>query len=294
MLDAETIFQRYEKYRQRLPQMTAAPETTDIATLLDITDEIDVFVFDAFGVLNLGDRLIDGADRRLQALRARNCQIRVLTNAASYDHAGAVAKFKRLGLALRDGEIVISRAAALQGLPAGQLGVIATDGDCLLDVRAPFTRLGDAPADYDDADAFLFLSAADWTDARQTILLGSMARKARPLIVANADVAAPREHGFTLEPGHYGHVVADLYPDWVRFFGKPFQDVYALVEGTLPGIPRERIAMCGDTLHTDIVGAAAFGWRTVLVTQDGLFAGHDSATFCDRSGIWPDWRLRRI
>lgn len=294
MLDAETIFRRYETYRHRLPKMTAAPATTDIGSLLDITDKVDAFVFDAFGVLNVGDHLIDGADRRLQALRARNCEIRVLTNAASSDHAGAVAKFRRLGLALEDGEIVTSRTAALQGLPAGRLGVIAAQGDALQDVRAPFGRLGDARADYDAADAFLFLSSADWTEARQTILMASMAHEPRPLIVANADLAAPREHGFTLEPGHYGHLVADRFPDWVRFFGKPFQDVYALVEATLPGIPRERIAMCGDTLHTDIVGAAAFGWRTVLVTQDGLFAGRDSTAYCDRSGIWPDWRLQRI
>jgi HAD superfamily hydrolase (TIGR01450 family) len=274
--------------------MTAAPATAEIASLLDIAGEIDAFVFDAFGVLNVGDRLIDGADRRLQALRARNCQIRVLTNAASQDHAGAVAKFRRLGLALDADEIVTSRQATLHRLPAGRLGVIAAEGDGLGDLRPPFIRLGDAPDDYDAADAFLFLSSAMWSDTRQAILMDSMARDPRPVIVANADLAAPREHGFTLEPGHFGHLVEDAFPGRVSFFGKPFRDVYALVEATLPGIPRDRIAMCGDTLHTDIMGAAAFGWRTVLVTADGLFAGRDSRDYCERSGIRPDWRLARI
>ena len=52
--------------------------------------------------------------------------------------------------------------------------------------------------------------------------------------------------------------------------------------------------MCGDTLHTDILGAAARGWRTVLVTQDGLFAGYDTEEFSSKSNIYSDWRLGRI
>jgi len=52
--------------------------------------------------------------------------------------------------------------------------------------------------------------------------------------------------------------------------------------------------MCGDTLHTDILGAAARGWRTVLVTQDGLFAGHDTQPVSAKSGLFADWCLDRI
>lgn len=294
MQDAESIFRRYEQIRPRLPRVSGARETVEIATVLDIADAVDAVVFDAFGVLNVGERRIEGADRRLEQLRARGCKIRVLTNAASYDRAGAIAKFKRLGLALEDDEIITSREAALMRLPAGHLGVIAAGGDDGCDIAHPFTRLGDAASDYDAVDAVVFLSAADWTETRQSLLMRSLRRNPRPLIVANADLAAPRESGFSLEPGHFGHLVADEIADCVRFFGKPFPDVYDLVAKTLPGVAPSRIAMCGDTLHTDILGAAAHGWRTVLVTADGLFAGLDASEFCRRSGIYADWRLRRI
>lgn len=294
MLDAEAIFQGYEAIRGRLPAMIAPRECRDISTILDISDEVEAFVFDAFGVLNLGDRLIEGADRRLEALRARNRSIRVLTNAASYDKAGAVAKFRRLGIGLEADEIVTSREAALTALPGGLLGVIAAKADALADLRPPFVVLGDDGGAYDAVDAVLFLSATDWTEARQSMLVASMTRRARPVIVANADLAAPREHGFTFEPGHYGHRLENACPGAVRFFGKPFEAVYHMVERTLPGIPRANVVMCGDTLHTDIIGAAAFGWRTVLVTGDGLFAGRDSAAYCDRAGIHADWRLERL
>jgi len=80
----------------------------------------------------------------------------------------------------------------------------------------------------------------------------------------------------------------------VRFFGKPFPEVYDLVDASLGGVAPRRIAMCGDTLHTDILGAAAREWRSVLVTRDGLFAGHDTNTFSEQSNLFADWRLDRI
>ena len=97
-------------------------------------------------------------------------------------------------------------------------------------------------------------------------------------------------------PAIYGHRSEDAFPGCVRFFRKTQirGGLTIFVERTLPDVPRDRIAMCGDTLHTDIVGAAAFGWRTVLVTGDGLLAGLDSTACCDRSGIHADWRVRRI
>lgn len=294
MLDVETIFERYQQIRSRLPAMTGAPLTKEIPSLLDIADDIDAFVFDAFGVLNVGERLIEGADRRIDQLRERDCQIRVLTNAASYDRAGAIEKFERLGLKLADNEIVTSREAALMRLPVGHLGIIAANWDDLADISRPFTRLNDVPFDYDTVDAFLFLSTSDWNETRQEYLRDAMRRLPRPLVIANADLVAPRDEGFSLEPGHYGHLLADEFPDHVKFFGKPYAEVYDLVERTLEGIDPTRIAMCGDTLHTDIIGAAAFGWKTVLVTGDGLFAGLDAASFCRRSGLHANWCLSRI
>ena len=38
---------------------------------------------------------------------------------------------------------------------------------------------------------------------------------------------------FTLEPGHYGHLLVDKGIPDVRFFGKPFPEVYAMIEESL-------------------------------------------------------------
>ena len=294
MFTTQTIFDRYQQVRARFPKAIARNDTIDINSLLDVAEDIDAFVFDAFGVLNVGEKLIPGADHRLGQLRDRGCAIRVLTNAASYDRSGAIAKFKRLGLALSDAEIITSRDATLMHLDGGHWGAIAAADDPLDDLPVAFTRLGDAPEDYDRVDRFLFLSTAGWADHRQQLLEMSMQHRPRAVFVANADLAAPRDYGFSREPGHFGHLIEDRFPGMVRFFGKPFPEVYDLVEKSLPEVSAHRIAMCGDTLHTDILGAAARGWRTVLVTQDGLFAGHDTTGFSVESGVFADWRLGRI
>ena len=294
MLTTQSIFERYEEVRARLPRANAQRGSVQIQSLLDITDQADAFVFDAFGVLNVGETMIPGADLRLEQLRERGCAIRILTNAASYDRSGAIAKFKRLGLRVKDEEIITSRDATLLHMTEAHCGVIAADNDPLSDLHSTVTRLLDDPADYEGVDQFLFLSTADWTSARQELLLNTMQARPRMLLIGNADLAAPRNDGFSVEPGFFGHQIADLFPNHVRFFGKPFPEVYDLVEASLPAVSRERIVMCGDALHTDILGAAARGWRSVLVTRDGLFAGHDTRAFSQQSGLFGDWRLERI
>lgn len=294
MQDVETIFTRYQAVRPRMPQASTDGRTKDIDSLLDIAGQVDAFIFDAFGVLNVGEKLIEGADRRLDELRQQGCAIRILTNAASFDRRHTVAKFHRLGLNVADEEIVSSRDATLLHLDNRHWGAIAASDDSLEDVAFPITRLGDAMVQYRAVDGFLFLSSEGWTEERQSLLMAAMDEKPRPLMIANADLVAPRGTGFSLEPGYFGHQIADRHPDHIRFFGKPFPEVYELIEKTLPGIESAKIAMCGDTLHTDILGAAARGWRTVLVTHDGLFAGFDTQDFSARSSLFADWRLKRI
>jgi glycerol 3-phosphatase-2 len=45
----------------------------------------------------------------------------------------------------------------------------------------------------------------------------------------------------------------------------------------------------GDTLHTDILGGAAYGVKTALVTGHGLFANQNVPPYIAQSGIVPDY-----
>lgn len=294
LLNTKSAFDRYEAVRHRLPIAKSFQQSKQIGSLLEITDQIDAFVFDAFGVLNVGETAIPGAVERLKQLRELGCAIRVLSNAASYDPGSVIGKFKRLGFDLQDGEIITSRESALFNLDSCHWGVIAARGDALSDITQKTTVLEDDPAAYGAVDKFLFLSTADWTDERQELLEQALICKSRAIRIANADLVAPRDDGFSLEPGYFGHRIADVTLANVEFFGKPFSHVYKMIEASLPNVELNRIAMCGDSLHTDILGASAAGWRSIFVTKDGLFAGSNAEAYVDQSGLWADWSLERI
>ncbi|MBD1206401.1 MAG: HAD hydrolase-like protein [Rhodobacteraceae bacterium] len=257
----------------------------------EVADRWDGFVLDAFGVLNVGETPIPGAVARMAELRARGKKLCVLTNAASYTRAEALRKYRNLGFDFSAEEVVSSRdvAAARIGMlmPGAHWAAIAAEGDGFSDLPG---RVGDAVADpalFDVADGVLFLSSARWTPALQTRLMEAMARRPIPIVVANPDLVAPREDGLSLEPGLFAHAVLDAVGGVAHWYGKPFADGFHDVCART-GLPPERLAMVGDTLHTDVLGGRAAGMGAVLVADHGLFAGRDVWGYIARSGIVPD------
>lgn len=295
----EVAFAAYEHVRRFLPSASFPSAPRHAPDLGAIADRFDVFVFDAFGVLNVGDTPIPGAVDRVNALRALGKTCVVVTNAASYDPEAAFAKFQRLGLNFPHRDIATSRQAAEEAVLAnggGQgwavLGLGADEAGTL-----PFTPLfpGDDERAHDAAEGFLFLSNARWTAERQAMLERSLSRRSRPVVIGNADIIAPRETGLSTEPGYFGYRLVELGLGNVSFHGKPFPSVYDLVRRRHPIIADgARVVMIGDTLHTDVVGGASQGWSTVLVSDHGLFRGMDVMEPISASGIVPDFIVPNI
>jgi ribonucleotide monophosphatase NagD (HAD superfamily) len=174
--------------------------------------------------------------------------------------------------------------------PPDRCGVIGTRPLPLAGLTAGMVLLEDDPARYRDVDAFVFLDSETWTEARQNLLEQSLAYRARPLVVCNPDIVAPLDHGLlSAEPGHFAHraaaVAAGVTP---RFLGKPFPDVYRKVAAAIGGIAPDRVLCVGDTPHTDILGARAFGFRAMLV-ESGFLEGRNTLAHCAEAGIWPDF-----
>ena len=286
----EAAFQRYEAVRARLPSASFTAFSHIAENLSDVADRYDAFVLDAFGVLNVGDTPIPGAVARLAALRSMGKKLVVLTNAASYTRADALQKYAKLGFDFTADEVVSSRDVAVSRL--GNLGTgktwaaISSGDDGFSDIPAKVVDLIDQNAW--DADGFLFLSSARWSPALQTRLHDALKANPRPLIVANPDIVAPREDGLTQEPGFFAHDLIDGLGIQTQWFGKPFPDAYTEAKARLAGIRAHRIAMVGDTLHTDVLGGAAAGMGTILITDHGMFRGHDVAPYITASGIRPD------
>ena len=75
MDDVASIFERYQSIRSRLPRASFEGEPSCVGSLLDVKADVDAFVFDAFGVLNVGETPIPGAADRLNQLRAAGLAI---------------------------------------------------------------------------------------------------------------------------------------------------------------------------------------------------------------------------
>lgn len=69
-LSVDEAFARYESIRSRLPQAGSGGVSARAPGLLAIAERYDGFLFDSFGVLNVGETAIPGAAACLEALRA--------------------------------------------------------------------------------------------------------------------------------------------------------------------------------------------------------------------------------
>ncbi|MEP1442245.1 MAG: HAD-IIA family hydrolase [Hyphomicrobiales bacterium] len=291
LLSTEAAFDRYEEIRARLPTAVFSGSPFLCENLSDVARDVDAFVLDAFGVLNVGGTPIDGAVERIAQLRAMGKKLIVLTNAASDDHDFAIAKFKGLGFDFTGDEIVTSRDVCVDfirtNLPKGKWGAICKKGDLLDDLNLDVVAW--AKDTQVVVDGFLMLSSECIDDDLMMALEKALKENPRPLLCANPDLVAPRETGLSCEPGFFTHALADATGVTPLFFGKPFGDAYEVALNRLGDIPASRVAMVGDTLHTDVLGGKAAGMKTVLIVDHGLFAGENVDAYIQRSGISPDY-----
>ncbi len=297
--DAAWAFARYEAVRSTLPRADFPGVSCQVAGLGELAERFDVFLLDAFGVLNVGDGPIAGAVGAVNRLQALGRRVMVLTNAATFPADAALRKYRALGFDLDASDVVSSRdalAREMERRAAGDLlwGVAAASDSRVTRLPGRTMVLGDDEGGYARADGFVLLSSAEWSDARQQMLVEALRRRPRPVLVGNPDIVAPREGGLSLEPGHFAHQLARECGVEPHFFGKPFANIYALALARLGRVDPARVLAVGDTLHTDVLGGAAAGLHTALVTDHGLFSGLDVAPFIARAGIRPDFILPSI
>lgn len=291
-------FSQYEAIREALPQ-ARFPETTQrVSNLGALLGHFDAFVLDAFGVLNVGEAAIAGAAERIQEFRAAGKPVLVLTNGASQEPNSALEKYARLGFAFEAREIISSRdlaAASLLQQPQSWIwAAITAPGGSLRGLPGQVEPLLEEDTLWSRADGFLFLGTEYWNAALQDRLCEALKQRPRSLIVANPDIVAPREQGLSLEPGYFAHDAANRSGVRPTFFGKPYPEAFAEAARRLEAITGRnlaelRVAMVGDTLHTDVLGGAAAGFATVLITDHGLFRDTDVAACIAESGIVPDY-----
>ena len=236
------------------------------------------------------------AKETIEAAAVQEVAVTVLTNGAGQGADASWAKYRDWGLPIARHQVVSSRDALEAALPevvgsrhVASLGPMARQ----LGIAGELTFAAD-PDLFERADCFAFLGSAGWDEALQARLESALSRGDVDLLVGNPDISAPLGGAFSAEPGYWtlrAMQATGVRPHW---YGKPYPDAFDLVLARLEStqgrsFDRHRVAMVGDSLHTDILGARAAGLQAVLLTGYGLFSdggAHDTIRAC---GIVPDW-----
>lgn len=288
---------------------TGAPGPRHTQSLTAILDQFDGLILDGYGVINIGAEPIDGIAGLLQRARALDLPVVVLTNGASFPSSRTAEKYRSWGLDIADHAVVSSRDAVLRQLQS------TPPASCLLSLDWASQPLGLDPSSGMEelragnhqqlagqlrhAGAIVMLGTIGWDEQAHQILAAGLIDNPRPLWIANPDISAPQPAGFSAEPGYWAaRLLAEtgIRPVWI---GKPHRPAFELGFERLESLAGRqldpgRIAMVGDSLHTDILGGSSFGLQTVLVTGYGLLAGADIEAIINKTGIMPDWLAARL
>ncbi|MCF6303317.1 MAG: HAD-IIA family hydrolase [Devosiaceae bacterium] len=294
-VDSDWAFAQYERVRQVLPKANFPTASIRISHIIEISEQFDVFLLDAFGVLNVGQEVIPGAPEWVGALQSAGKKVLVVANGATFSPSVSLKKYQDFGFDFDPRDIIASRnvlADALNGRDEKLWGVMASTGGAIDELSVNCIQLGQDPADFERVEGFIFLGSGEWTLMQQAMIVASLQRRPRPVFVGNPDIVAPRETGLSLEAGWFAHEIARKSEVVPQFFGKPFENIYQrALQRVGENVALERVVMVGDTLHTDVLGGAAAGVKSVLMADYGLFAGLDVDPFIATSGIVPDYIL---
>lgn len=298
-LDADATLTLYEALRPLMP--AAVPVASRKAErLMDILNEFDALILDGFGVINVGADKIPGIDELLAQARADQKPILVLTNGASHPKDFSARKYQNWGLQIDAEDVVSSRDALMADFArrSDKAGWLCLDRavTALSDTIENQTELAQS---LKKAKGIAFLGSSDWKMADQEILESYLQKKACPIWVGNPDISAPYTDGFSCEPGYWMARLIKHTQIRPRWFGKPHHAAFEHAFEQLKlrsgrDFDKSRVAMVGDSLHTDILGGAAFGFSTVLVTRYGLLRDHHADKICTRTGIFPAWQVKMI
>ncbi|MEC8643459.1 MAG: HAD hydrolase-like protein [Pseudomonadota bacterium] len=293
----DDIIAMYEALRPHMPPaVPPAVPTREVSRLVEILPHVDALILDGFGVINVGARLIDGIGEVLELAAARDVAVMVLTNGAGQGAAASWAKYRDWGLPITRPQVVSSRDALEAALPAVAAGrIVAALGPAArpLGIGNELTLAADADL-FDRADCFAFLGSAGWDESLQAALEGALTQGGRDLFVGNPDISAPLGGAFSAEPGYWAVRAMQATGVQPRWYGKPHRAAFDLALARLEQVhgrpfARGRVAMVGDSLHTDILGARAAGLQAVLLTGYGLFCDGGAHDMIGACGIAPDW-----
>jgi 4-nitrophenyl phosphatase len=232
---------------------------------MSFLDDVDGLVLDMDGVLYRGDEPIAGVPETMSTLRDRDLGLVFCTNNSSRTPQQYVERLEGMGIQASSDEIVTSATATAavleeRGMRGAKAIVIGRDGVRRALAELDITIEDDPEVRSADVVVVGFDTAFDF----EALKRASIAVRSGALFIAtNGDPTFPHSQGLWPGAGSILAAVETAAGRKAEVMGKPNRPMLAEASKRL-GDPR-RIAMVGDRPDTDLAGAVAMGWSTVLV-----------------------------
>lgn len=248
-----------------------------------MTDGHDIFaharglLFDLDGVVYVGDRMIEGADRTIRHVRTCGLPIRFTTNTTTMSLASLHRKLVDLGLPIeRAEEFGVIRAAQryLDSLDNPICYLLLTD-----DPKRDFSQY--AQSDTNPSHLVVGDVGKVW-DYRLMQRCFEMIMGGARIVALHKGKYWQTETGLRMDIGAFVAGLEYVTDTEATVIGKPSTDFFRLVLDDI-GLDVSDVVMIGDDLNNDIAGAQRIGMKAVLV-RTGKFRQE----LVDRSPVTPD------
>ncbi len=274
---------------------------TKISSFANVIQQYDAIFFDAFGVLKNYNGLIEGVAETIYKLHNDQKQIFILTNDSSRSPFELAKRYQQQGIDLITEENMISSGMLAREylqlkIKKGTIAYLGTKNSAhyVENLGLPTLPISEVqPENFSDISALVLLDEEgfNWeSDLSKSINL--LRHKNIPVVVANTDRTYPVSNNqINIAIGGIANMLEDIVGKRFIRFGKPDVPlfIYAYEKlSSIKSIPKDKILMVGDTLHTDILGGNKFGIHTALVLSGNTLP--DQYHFLiNTSGIIPDY-----
>lgn len=274
---------------------------TKISSFEKVIQQYDAIFFDAFGVLKNYNGLIEGVAETIYKLHNDQKQIFILTNDSSRSPFELAKRYQQQGIDLITEENMISSGMLAREylqlkIKKGTIAYLGTKNSAhyVENLGLPTLPISEVQSEnFSDISALVLLDEEgfNWeSDLSKSINL--LRHKNIPVVVANTDRTYPVSNNqINIAIGGIANMLEDIVGKRFIRFGKPDVPlfIYAYEKlSAIKSIPKDKILMVGDTLHTDILGGNKFGIHTALVLSGNTLP--DQYHFLiNSSGIIPDY-----
>jgi HAD superfamily hydrolase (TIGR01458 family) len=238
---------------------------------------VDGLLLDMDGVLAQSFAPLPGAVETLAWIRERGLPFRIVTNTTTHTRSDLAATLRSGGFDLEAGDIVTAvtgTAAYLRAHHPGARVLLLTDGDAREDLDGVTLAGPDDPVDV----VVLGGASDDFTYANLNHVFRLLMDGAA-LVGMHRNLYWRTADGLELDGGAYLAGLEAAAGVTAAICGKPspafFESALALL-----GLPADRVAMVGDDIVNDVLGAQACAITGVLV-RTGKFMEADLASVSD-------------